>query len=38
MPACRVRGAAFKKRTPLSVLHATRTDPDADHAKQIAKR
>jgi cation diffusion facilitator family transporter len=38
MPACRVRSAAFKERTPLSVLHATRTDPDADHAKQIAKR
>jgi cation diffusion facilitator family transporter len=38
MPACRVRSAAFEKRTALSVLHATRTDPDADHAKQIAKR
>ena len=33
MPACQVRGAAFKERTLLSVARATRTDPDADHAK-----
>jgi divalent metal cation (Fe/Co/Zn/Cd) transporter len=33
MPACRVRSAAFKERAPLSVARATRTDPDADHAK-----
>ncbi|MBM4383085.1 MAG: cation transporter [Deltaproteobacteria bacterium] len=37
VPACRVRGAAFKERAPLSVLHATRTDPDADHAKRAAR-
>ena len=33
MPACRVRAAAFKERAPISIAHATRTDPDADHAK-----
>ena len=33
MPACAVRGAAFKERSELSVLRATRTDPDADHAR-----
>jgi len=33
MPACRVRSAAFKARAPLGVARATRTDPDADHAK-----
>jgi cation diffusion facilitator family transporter len=35
--ACPVRGAAFKQRTTLSVAHATRTDPDADHAKSIPR-
>jgi len=33
MPACRVRSAAFKARAQLNAAHATRTDPDADHAK-----
>ena len=32
VPACRVRGAAFKERMPLTVLRATRTDPDVAHA------
>ena len=31
--ACPVRGAAFKERSVLSVARATRTDPDADHAR-----
>jgi cation diffusion facilitator family transporter len=33
MAACKVRGAAFKERTSLSAARATRTDPDADHAR-----
>jgi cation diffusion facilitator family transporter len=33
MPACRVRSAACKERFSLSVARATRTDPDADHAR-----
>jgi cation diffusion facilitator family transporter len=33
MPACKVRSAAFKERFGLGVAHATRTDPDADHAR-----
>ena len=33
--ACPVRGAAFKERNELSVARATRTDPDADHARAM---
>lgn len=33
--ACPVRGAAFKERNVLSVARATRTDPDADHARAM---
>jgi cation diffusion facilitator family transporter len=33
MTACPVRGAAFTERNELSVARATRTDPDADHAR-----
>ncbi len=36
MPACRVRSAGFQERFALSVAHATRTDPDADHALPLA--
>ncbi|HEY8120228.1 MAG TPA: cation diffusion facilitator family transporter [Myxococcota bacterium] len=35
LPACPVRSAAFKERAVLSVARATRTDPDADHAKTV---
>jgi cation diffusion facilitator family transporter len=35
MPECRVRSAAFKQRAPISVARATRTDPDADHARVL---
>jgi cation diffusion facilitator family transporter len=36
MPACPVRVAAFKERAPISAARATRTDPDADHARPAA--
>jgi cation diffusion facilitator family transporter len=35
MPACPVRSAAFKERFAFGVARATRTDPDADHARPI---
>lgn len=34
LPACHVRSAAFKERSAFGMAHATRTDPDADHAQQ----
>jgi cation diffusion facilitator family transporter len=38
IPACAVRGAAFKERSAITRERATRIDPDADHARSAPLR